>query len=133
MTVPLVGIDLVHIPRLAAMLASAGAQAFLDEGWRASEQADCGGRASALAATWAAKEATMKVLGVGMTEVALTDIEVVRESGRPPRLRLHGSAAARAAQLGNPALALSMSHEADTAVATVFGVAAVGAAGAVTP
>jgi holo-[acyl-carrier protein] synthase len=118
---PLLGIDIIHVPRLRAMLDGPAAQAFLDEAWTRQEQQDCGGRASSLAMTWAAKEATMKALGVGISEVALLDIEVCRVPGRAPVLRLYGAAAGRAHDLGSPALALSMSQDADTAVAAVFG------------
>lgn len=120
-SVPLLGIDIVHVPRLRAMLDGPAAQAFLNEAWTRQEQQDCDGRASSLAMTWAAKEATMKALGVGITEVALLDIEVCRTPGRAPTLRLHGPAADRAHDLGSPALTLSISQDADTAVAAVFG------------
>ena len=118
---PLLGIDVVHLPTLKAMLDGPGSQAFLNEAWRPTEQADCGGRISSLAKTWAAKEATMKALGVGVSDVQLLDIEVVRAAGRPPRVHLHGAAAVRAAELGNPPLTLSMSQDADTAIAAVLG------------
>lgn len=119
--VPLLGIDIVHVPRLRAMLDGPAAQAFLDEAWTRREQHDCDGRTSSLAMTWAAKEATMKALGVGISEVALLDIEVCRTPGRAPTLWLHGAAADRAHDLGSPALTLSMSQDADAAVAAVFG------------
>jgi holo-[acyl-carrier protein] synthase len=119
--VPLLGIDIVHIPRLRAMLDGPAAQVFLDEAWTRQEQDDCAGRPSSLAMTWAAKEATMKALGVGINSVPLLDIEVLRVAGRPPALRLTGVAAEHAENLGSPALAVSMSQDADTAAAAVFG------------
>ena len=69
------------------------------------EQAYCEarrrGRFESYAARFAAKEAVMKVLGTGWSRgVGWRDIEVVRERGSPPSLRLHGQAAVLARRLG---------------------------------
>jgi holo-[acyl-carrier protein] synthase len=121
MSAPLLGIDLVHLPTLQAMLDSPGAQTFLDEAWSTAEQQACSGRTASLAMTWAAKEATMKALGVGISDIPLLDIEVVRTPGRAPQLALRGAAAERATQLGCGTMSVSMSQDADTAVAAVIG------------
>lgn len=121
MGAPLLGIDLVHLPTLQAMLDSPGAQTFLDEAWSTDEQLACSGRTASLAMTWAAKEATMKALGVGISDVPLLDIEVVRTPGRAPQLALRGAAAERATKLGCGTMTVSMSQAADTAVAAVIG------------
>jgi holo-[acyl-carrier protein] synthase len=120
-TAPLVGVDVVHIPTLQALLEGGGGDVFRDEGWLPAEHAACSGSVAALAATWAAKEATMKALGVGITDVALRDIEVVRTPAGVPHIALHGAAAERAAALGNPPLSVSVSHEVDIAIAVVVG------------
>jgi holo-[acyl-carrier protein] synthase len=119
--VPLLGIDVVHLPRLRAMIDGPAGPAFLNEAWTRQEQDDCAGRPSSLAMTWAAKEATMKALGTGISSVPLLDIEVVRTPGAAPVLRLHRAAAERAEAIGLTALTLSISQDADTAVAAVFG------------
>jgi holo-[acyl-carrier protein] synthase len=118
---PLIGIDLVHVPTLRALIEGPGGAAFLAEGWRPSEQVACGGSPTTLAVTWAAKEATLKALGVGISQVPLLDVEVLRQDGEPPKLRLHGEALSRARVLGDPALTISLSHESNLAVAVVCG------------
>ncbi|MGE0729693.1 MAG: holo-ACP synthase [Acidimicrobiia bacterium] len=63
-----------------------------------------------LAARFAAKEAVMKVLGVGIGEVRLRDIEVVRADSGAPSLRLHGSAAELAEGRSVRRWLLSLTH-----------------------
>jgi len=67
----------------------------------------------------------MKALGTGYaTGVWWRDIEVVRASG-PPRIVLHGGAAARAAHLGIARWHLSLTHTAGQALAQVIAEGAV--------
>ena len=54
------------------------------------------------------------------------DIEVERLPTGQPAVRLHGRAAARAAQLGMDRIALSISHESDYAVAIAYGIRTTG-------
>ena len=76
--------------------------------------------AESFAARFAAKEAVMKALGTGYAKgVWWRDIEVVRQSG-PPRIVLHGGAAARAASLGITHWHLSLTHTAGQALAYVI-------------
>jgi holo-[acyl-carrier protein] synthase len=77
------------------------------------ERADVGRRrdpAEGLAARFAAKEAVMKALGVGLGRFPLRDVEVTRSPSGAPSLRLHGQAAAVAAEQGVSAWHLSLSH-----------------------
>lgn len=70
-----------------------------------------------LAARFAAKEAVMKVLGVGLGAIDWHDVEVVRaESGRP-RLVVTGRAAALAEIAGVTTWHLSLSHSDLVAIA----------------
>ncbi|MCX5268479.1 MULTISPECIES: holo-ACP synthase [unclassified Streptomyces] len=74
--------------------------------------------AASLAARFAAKEALAKALGAP-PGLLWTDAEVyVEESGRP-RLRVQGSVAARAAELGVRGWHVSLSHDAGVASAVV--------------
>jgi holo-[acyl-carrier protein] synthase len=66
------------------------------------------------AARFAAKEAVMKALGVGLGACELAEIEVVRQDSGAPDLVLHGRAAALAAERGVTAWHLSLTHT-DTA------------------
>jgi holo-[acyl-carrier protein] synthase len=66
------------------------------------------------AARFAAKEAVMKALGVGLGACELAEIEVVRQESGAPDLVLHGKAAALAAERGVTTWHLSLTHT-DTA------------------
>jgi len=113
-----VGVDLVEISRIGAILERHGDR-FLGRVYTDGELAYARGRLSALAARWAAKEATAKALGTGIGQVGFQDIEVVCDAQGKPELVLHGQAARLAAQLGLEQFALSLSHTADHALAFV--------------
>jgi holo-[acyl-carrier protein] synthase len=83
-------------------------------------------RPETLAGRWAAKEAVSKVLGLGVRGIGWRDIEIERMPTGQPAVRLHGRAARRADQLGMARVALSISHEADYAVAIAFGIRTAG-------
>jgi holo-[acyl-carrier protein] synthase len=73
-----------------------------------------------LAARFAAKEAGAKALGTGISRgVTWCEIEVVRQPGGRPTLRFHGRAAQVAASIGAVRIALSITHTADLAMASV--------------
>ena len=71
----------------------------------------------ALAARFAAKEAVMKVLGVGIGAIDWHDAEVVKEESGRPRLVITGRAATLAAEAGITTWHLSVSHSDLVAVA----------------
>jgi holo-[acyl-carrier protein] synthase len=62
------------------------------------------------AARFAAKEAVMKALGVGLGSCELREIEVVRAESGQPSVHLHGRAAALSADHGVSAWHLSLTH-----------------------
>ena len=70
-----------------------------------------------MAGRFAAKEAVMKALGVGLGEVDFADIEVIGGRGQAPSVVLHGRAKQRAEMLGTAGISLSMSHDAGLAIA----------------
>jgi holo-[acyl-carrier protein] synthase len=72
-----------------------------------------------LAARFAAKEATMKALGVGIGAFPFTDVEVVRHHPEAPELVLHRSAAALAERAGVGRWHLSLTHTGSMALASV--------------
>ena len=115
-----VGIDLVDVARLRSAMARRpgfATRVFTD---RERDTPATGGRAiERLAARFAAKEATMKALGVGLGAFALRDVEVVVDEGGRPSLRLHGAAVERAGRLGVRSLVVSLSHTATLASAVV--------------
>lgn len=62
------------------------------------------------AARFAAKEAAMKAMGVGLGEVGFRELEVVRADSGAPSLVVSGSAARLADSLGIVRWHLSLSH-----------------------
>ncbi len=63
-----------------------------------------------LAARFAAKEAVMKAMGVGIGAFAFRDVEVVSAASGAPSLVLRGAAEARASGLGVADWKLSLTH-----------------------
>ena len=114
------GIDIIEIHRIRDVIARWGDR-FLRRIYTPEELAFCNGKDNRLAARFAAKEATSKALGLGIRGIAWKEIEVVRQRGHPPSLRLHGRAAKRAEFLGIAHLTISISHSRDYAVASVVG------------
>jgi holo-[acyl-carrier protein] synthase len=74
---------------------------------------------ASLAARFAAKEAVAKALGAP-GGLRWTDAEVYVEPTGQPRLRVRGTVAARAAELGVRAWHVSLSHDAGVASAVVI-------------
>jgi holo-[acyl-carrier protein] synthase len=74
---------------------------------------------ASLAARFAAKEAVAKALGAP-GGLHWTDAEVYVEDGGPPRLRVTGTVAARAEELGVRSWHVSLSHDAGVASAVVI-------------
>ena len=72
-----------------------------------------------LAARFAAKEATMKALGVGLGAFDFHDVEVRNATGGAPSLRLSGRAATLAGSLGVTSFRLSITHTDTIAEAVV--------------
>ena len=117
-----IGIDATDIPRIADVLQRYGDR-FLRRVFTDDEIAYCTRRrnpAPHLAGRFAAKEAAMKALGTGHSRgVAWRDIEVVRRGG-PPRLMLHGGAAARANAMNVRRSLLTITHSDALALAQVL-------------
>ncbi|GIW45524.1 MAG: holo-[acyl-carrier-protein] synthase [Candidatus Binatia bacterium] len=115
------GVDITEVARIAALLRHpTRGPRFRTRVFRSEEIAYCESRpnaAQSYAARFAAKEATMKALGLF---VPWCDVEVVRGIHGIPGLRLHGRAAQRADELGVRRWLLSLSHTADIALAWVI-------------
>ncbi|MEV3857955.1 holo-ACP synthase [Streptomyces sp. NPDC050095] len=114
-----VGIDVAEIERFAASLERTPGMAerlFLP----GELLLPGGGRrgVASLAARFAAKEAVAKALGAP-AGLRWTDAEVFVEESGQPRLRVTGTVAARAAELGVSGFHVSLSHDAGVASAVV--------------
>lgn len=77
------------------------------------------GRVERLAVRFAAKEAVVKALGVGIFAIDHHDVEVVRAESGAPSLVVTGRAAALAAQRGVVHWHLSLTHTGRAATAMV--------------
>jgi holo-[acyl-carrier protein] synthase len=119
------GIDIIRVQRIRESLARFGDR-FTNRVLTPKEQAYVRGRAETMAGRWAAKEAVSKVLGLGVRGIGWRDIEIERLPTGQPAVRLHGRAERRAEQLGMGRVAISITHEAEYAVAIAFGVRTAG-------
>ncbi len=119
------GIDLVPVCRIAEMVAEHGdhfiERCFTEPERQAAANTAPEVAAQKYAARFAAKEATLKALGTGLTGgITWQDIGVVRSDGAPT-VELSGRAAEVADAAGIDTWRLSLSHTADMAIASVIG------------
>ena len=117
---PALGIDIVRVERIAGVLQRHPVRfpaRVLTDG----EQEYVRARPENFAGRWAAKEAVSKVLGLGIRGIGWREIEIGRLPTGAPTVRLHGSAAERAARMGIAAIAVSITHEREYAVAVAYG------------
>jgi holo-[acyl-carrier protein] synthase len=112
-----VGVDAVDVERFGEALGRRPGIA--DRLFTQGERADGGGDVQRLAVRFAAKEATMKALGIGIGSVGWHDVEVVRPPGGAPSLRLTAAAADLARRRGVARWHVSLTHTAAVAVAMV--------------
>jgi holo-[acyl-carrier protein] synthase len=117
------GADIAEVDRIAAAIERRG-RAFLERIFTSAEIAYCEkhrNRAERFAGRFAVKEAAMKALGTGWARgVRWVDIEVVREPSGKPTLKLSGAARAIAGQLGVKNIAITITHDGNTALAQVI-------------
>jgi holo-[acyl-carrier protein] synthase len=119
-----IGVDLCEVERLRTAMART--PRLRDRVFSAREQAYCEQRrdpAERYAARFAAKEAVLKALGVGIGACALREIEVVKRPSGAPDLELHSAAAALARERGVTHWHISLTHTATLAQATVVALA----------
>ncbi len=119
------GIDIIKVDRIAHTIERFG-ERFARRVLTDAERRYVRNRPENFAGRWAAKEAVSKVLGLGVRGVGWTEIEIERLPTGQPNVRLNGRAARRAEQLGMGRIAVSISHEAEYAVAVAFGVRTAG-------
>ena len=116
------GVDLARIERFRRLL-NDHKEAVLERLFTPGEQAYALKKvdpAPFLAARFAAKEAFLKALGLGLRQgVSWREIEVVKDQAGKPMLELQGKTAQIFAARGGGHLHLSLSHDGDYAVASV--------------
>ena len=124
MTVVGVGIDLVDVARFRASLARTPSLA--DRMFTSAERAyaeSANDPAERYAARFAAKEAVMKALGVGLGAFGFHDVEVLRDDSGQPRLGVYGPAERLATDRGVALWQVSLTHTTTSAGAVVVAVA----------
>jgi len=102
-----IGIDAVDIARFRSLL---DRRPSLAERLFTSGERSVGSGVAGLAARFAAKEATMKALGVGLGAFRFHDVEVVKLDGGAPELRVTGAAETLAAARGVRGWKVSLTH-----------------------
>jgi holo-[acyl-carrier protein] synthase len=126
-----VGADVVAVHEVAASVENLGAR-YLERIYTEHERSCCAGsplvQAAGLAARFAAKEATIKVLRPAGHQPDWRSMEVRRHSDGWCSIALTGHAAALADQAGIGELAVSLTHEGDVAAAVVVALCRVDAA-----
>jgi phosphopantetheine--protein transferase-like protein len=106
-----IGTDLVELERFRRVIGRS--PGIVERVFHPEERAYAGRRADpvpSLAVRFAAKEAVMKALGVGIGGLAMRDIEVVRADSGAPSLRLHETALALATDRGVARWLLTLTH-----------------------
>lgn len=121
------GIDLLHVGRFTRVAERHG-ERFYARFFTSQERAEAETRIRSYATRWAAKEATAKMLGVGLRglgggapAVPWQSIELVHDELRKPLLVLHDDARTRAQALGLSSFDLSVSHDGEYVVVSVVG------------
>ena len=117
------GVDIAEVERIEAAIGRHG-QPFLKRVFTPNEIEYCErfrNKFERYAGRFAAKEATMKALGTGWGRgVRWVDIEVAREPGGRPTIRLAGEAAKIAGGLGVKRISVSITHTEEDALAQVI-------------
>jgi holo-[acyl-carrier protein] synthase len=118
-----IGVDLVKIPRIAAVLERFGDR-FKNRIFTPREISACEARAHAAqcyALRFAAKEAFSKALGVGLRRhgIRWQEVEVVPAPSGRPELHVQGKAAQLCAEHGIQGMFVSLTDEGDYSVAVV--------------
>ncbi|MBA2283129.1 MAG: holo-ACP synthase [Acidimicrobiia bacterium] len=118
-----IGVDAVEVDRFAASLTrtpSLAARLFTPGERGYGDEAQGALRVQRLAARFAAKEAVLKAMGVGLGACGFHDIEVVRDNETSvPSIALHGAALELAAERGVITWHVSLTHTDATASAFV--------------
>ena len=113
-----IGVDIIEITRIEEAITNWG-ERFLNRIYTEAELKLCRRNPAPLAARFASKEAVMKLLGTGVKGVRWKDIETLSHLSGKPLVNLHGSARAKAANLGIKEIAVSLSHSREYAIAMV--------------
>lgn len=119
---PRVGIDVVPIDRVRRILerwSDDFSRRVLTEQELDGAPADRQQRARYVAGRIALKEAVLKALGTGL-RTSLQEVTILRRPSQAPQVRLDGEAAATLAQIGGTHVEVSLTHDAQLAIAVAW-------------
>jgi holo-[acyl-carrier protein] synthase len=114
-----IGIDIVQVSQVRESIAAFGPR-YVERIYTARVVFDTGGAPARLAARFAAKEATLKVLDSNDRGVDFRSIEIVKSESGAPRLVLRGTARDLACEAGLHRFEVSLSHDGEYATAIVL-------------
>ncbi len=118
-----IGTDIIEIERVKEAIERYG-ERFLKRVYTPDELKLYGERAHSLAASFAAKEAGLKLVGTGWRgKIAWTDIEVTNNPVGQPEVTLSGEVKEIAGRLGIRQISLSITHTANFAIASAVALA----------
>lgn len=115
-----VGIDIIEIHRVEQAILS-WQNSFLRRIYTEAELDNCHNVPQSLAVRFAAKEAVMKALGIGIRGLNWQDIEILSDTNGVPSVQLYGRARSKAREVGINDFSVTMSHSKEYAVAFVIG------------
>jgi holo-[acyl-carrier protein] synthase len=115
-----IGTDIIEIERIRQAIARWG-ERFLNRVYTEAELRVYGHRVHSLAASFAGKEAVMKLLGTGNRGVVWREIEILYHTSGKPYVGLSGRAKTEAQKLGIKEIDVSLSHSREYATATAIG------------
>ncbi|MEW5992748.1 MAG: 4'-phosphopantetheinyl transferase superfamily protein [Chloroflexota bacterium] len=113
------GVDLVDVAELRQLL-TASDGAFVETAWTPKELAQCAQQSSRLAACWAAKEAAMKALGLGIGDIDPLDVEVDMDDQLHLLVHLSGPAETARIDRGITSLVVRVARDQQWAIATAI-------------
>jgi len=118
-----IGTDIVEIHRVRQIIKGQYGHSFVKRVFTDHEKEYClqaKDPANRYASRFAAKEAVLKALGKGLRGMKWNEIEVIRDDGGRPSIRLTGAAKKLAAAAGITHWFLTISHSREYAVAQVI-------------
>ncbi|ABR50228.1 holo-acyl-carrier-protein synthase [Alkaliphilus metalliredigens QYMF] len=113
-----IGIDIIEIERIARALEKN--PRFKERLFTLEENRgfiEKGGHPASIAGVFAAKEAVVKALGTGISNMKWKDIEVLKDSAGKPYIKLHNNALEIAYSKNINEIFISISHSKENAVA----------------
>jgi holo-[acyl-carrier protein] synthase len=115
-----IGTDIIEIARIEQAIDRWG-ERFLHRVYTEAELNLFGRRLQALAASFASKEAVMKLLGTGARGVSWREIETLAHPGGKPFIKLYGRAQGEADNLSIKEIDVSLAHSREYAIASAIG------------